>query len=149
MSSKAVSGKGTVFSIGTPITTPVYTVIGELKTFSQSGGKNATEDVTNADSAGRATEFITTLLTSGEYSLGGNYVSSDAGQVMLRAAFNSGAVTPFKMVLPLQGTQTTTGETWTFSAVVTELDVTVSYDKATQFTAKLTISGLITIVSGT
>ena len=47
MSSKAMSGKGTVLAIGaTP--TPIV----EVKTFQFSGGKNDTEDVSNSDSPG-------------------------------------------------------------------------------------------------
>lgn len=147
--SKAFTGKGTVFSIGSTGETPTYTPISELKTFSFSGTKNDTEDVTNSDSAGRAKEFIVTLLDSGEISIGGNYIASDAGQTAMVAAFNSGAILPFKIVLPLAPGQTTSGDTFTFIGAITEHTVDISYDKAVTWSGKCKISGLITVVSGT
>lgn len=147
--SKAFTGKGTVFSIGTSGETPTYTPVAELKTFSFSGTKNDTEDVTNSDSAGRAREFLVTLLDSGEVSISGNYVAADAGQTAFRAAFNTGVILPFKMVLPLAPAQTTTGDTITFNGLVTENDLDIQFDKAITFSAKVKISGVITVTTGT
>ena len=51
MASKAMSGKGTVLSIGE---NPIV----EVKTFQFSGGKNDTEDVSNSDSPGLTQEAL-------------------------------------------------------------------------------------------
>jgi len=147
--SKAVSGAGTQFFIGTPVTTPVYSPVAELKTFSVSGSKNDTEDITNADSTGRAKEYLITLLEAGTMAIAGNYIASDVGQGMFRGAFASGVTTPFKMILPLQNGQTTTGETWTFLGIVEENDINISYSTALSFSAKIKITGIITVVAGT
>ena len=148
LKSKAFSGKGTVFSIGTSGLTPTYSAVAELKTFSFSGSKNDTEDVTNSDSAGRAREFIVTLLDAGEISLSGNYVASDAGQVALTAAFNSGAILPYKIQLPVAPNQTTSGDVITFIGLMVENDLNLSFDKAIAFSAKIRISGITTYTSG-
>ena len=143
MSSKAMSGKGTVLAIGaTP--TPIV----EVKTFQFSGGKNDTEDVSNSDSPGRAKEFIVTLLDSGQLKCGGNYVGGDAGQLALRSAFQSGVLTPFNLTLPKTSTQQTTGDQFAFSAVVEESNVDVQYDKAITWSGSLKISGVITFTAG-
>lgn len=146
--SKAFTGKGTVYSIGTPITTPVYTAVSELKTYSFSGSKNDTVDVTNSDSAGRTREKIVTLLDPGEISISGNYVAGDAGQIAFRAALNSGLTLPHKIVLPLAPTQTTTGDTFTFLGIVSENNLDLSFDKEVSFSAKVAITGVITYVQG-
>jgi len=141
---KAFTGKGTIYSIGTSGTTPTYTAVSELKTFAFSGTKNDTEDVTNSDSAGRAREFLVTLLDSGEISIAG-----DAGQVAMRAAFNSGAILSHKMVLPMSPAQTTSGDTFTFLGLVVENNLDVQFDKALTFAAKVKVSGVITYTAGT
>lgn len=146
--SKAFTGKGTVFSIGTSIATPTYTAVAELKTLAFSGSKNDTEDTTNFDSLGRAKEFAVTLLEAGEISIAGNYVAADAGQASFKAAFASGAVLPFKIVLPVAPGQVTSGDVMTFIGAVIEDNIDISYDKTLTFAAKVKISGLITYVSG-
>jgi predicted secreted protein len=151
LKSLAIIGAGTQFSIqvsGT--TTPVYAKVAELKTLDFSGSKNDTEDVTNFDSAGRAKEFVVTLLDMGEIKIAGNYIVTDTGQTAFRAAFNSGAKLSFEIQLPINvpAGQTTTGDLWVFIGAVTELDNTLSYDKAIQFSATVKVSGLITVTPG-
>lgn len=125
-----------------------YTQVAELKTLNFSGSKNDSEDVTNFDSNGRAKEYIVTLLDSGEISIAGNYIAGDTGQAAFRAAFSSGAVLSFKMVLPLQAGQTSVGETWVFNGFVEELDNDVQYDKALTFSSKVKITGLVNVTPG-
>jgi predicted secreted protein len=148
---KAVAGKGTAFSIQTANVsgTITYTGVAELKQLNFSGSKNDFVDVTNFDSASRFKEKIVTLADAGDVAIAGNYVSGDTGQAALRAAFVSGATLSFKIVLPLQSGQTTTGETWIFLAFVSELDNSVQYDKALEFSGKLTLTGPITVTPGT
>jgi predicted secreted protein len=148
--SKAYSGFGTILSIGTSGGTPTYTAIAEIKGIQLSGSQNKTEDVTNMGSPGRAEEFIVTTLMAGEFTLNGNKesLSGDAGQVAMNAAFSSGAVLPFKIVFPLGPAQTTTGDTYTFTAMVEELSWDSQFDKAITFSAKLKVSGVITATAG-
>lgn len=142
------SSAGTQSGASYSISVPTFTKVAELKTLDFSGSKNDTEDVTNFDSAGRAKEFVVTLLESGDIKIAGNYITSDVGQAAFRAAFQSGAKVSFQMVLPLQAGQTTQGETWSFIGAVTELDNSVSYDKVLAFSSTVKISGLISVVSG-
>jgi predicted secreted protein len=145
-----LSANATATATGVTLTinAPVYTAISELKTFSFSGAKNDTEDVTNSDSAGRAHEFIATLLSSGDVSISGNYVAGDAGQAALRAAFATGAILPYKIQLPVAPGQTTVGDLFTFTALVEENATDLQYDKAVSFNGKCKISGVITYSIG-
>lgn len=133
---------------GVNYTFPAYTPVAELKTLDASGSKNDIEDVTNFDSAGRFREYIVTLGDSGDYSIAGNYITSDSGQNAFRGAFNAGTVQYYKVILPLQAGQTVAGETWTFKGLVMELDNTVAFDKALAFSAKLKITGPIVVALG-
>lgn len=142
MATKARSGSGTIFSIGTA---EALTAVAEIKSIKQSGRKNELEDVTSLDST--AKEFINSLPDNGEYDLSGNFVSGDAGQTLLETAFTSGGVYNCSIVLPKTKTQTTKGDTWTFSAVVTELNRSIE-TKAVTFDAKLKVSGPITFTAG-
>jgi hypothetical protein len=98
--------------------------VAELKTLDFSGSKNDSEDVTNFDSASRFKEYKVTLADAGDCSISGNYIGGDTGQQAFRAAFVSGAILSFEITLPFQNGQTTTGETWVFSAFVQELNNT-------------------------
>lgn len=148
--SKAFTGKGTVFSIGTVGDTPVYTPVAELKTFSFSGTKNDSEDITNSDSAGRYKEWLVTLADSGEISIAGNYVPADAGQIAFDSAFDSGLRYPFKIQLPINPNagQTTVGDTISFLGFVTENDLDIDYSKAITFQSKIKITGPRTFTTG-
>jgi predicted secreted protein len=146
----AVSGKATVFSIQTAVVSGVitYTAVAELKTLDFSGSKNDSEDVTNFDSGSRFHEYVVTLADAGDCSIAGNYIGSDIGQAAFRAAFLSGAVISFQIVLPLQHGQTTTGEKWVFNGFVQELDNQVAFDKVLKFAAKVKVTGPIVVTTG-
>ena len=146
--SKAGIGLGTMLSIGSGTGSPeTFTLVGEIKTITQSGRQVATEDVTNMQSSAR--EFIPTLLDSGTWDLAGNRVSSDAGQIAMEAAFASYQNHDFKIQLPLGAGQTTSGDVFAFNALVQEIDYSLAVDKAVTFTAKLKVSGSITVTPGT
>ncbi|MGC9159795.1 MAG: phage tail tube protein, partial [Terracidiphilus sp.] len=116
--SQATAGRGSTLSINTgTLTTPVWTPIGEWKNATQSGNQWKTIDVTNMDS-GPNQEIITSIRDNGTYKVSGNRVSTDPGQVALNAAYNSGALTMFELLLPLGPTQTTTGDMYAFTALV-------------------------------
>ena len=145
-SSKSSIGLGTILSIGTTGGSPTFTTVGEIKTIAQSGRQVSTEDVTNMQSL--AKEFIPTLVESGTWDISGNRVGSDAGQIAMEAGFQGLTLLPFKIQLPKSSTQTTTGDTFTFNALIAELDYSIAVDKAVTFTAKLKVSGLITETAG-
>ena len=133
-------------SIGTIGASPVYTSVGEVKSLNQSGRQVSTEDVTNMQSL--AKEFIPTLVESGTWDIAGNRIGGDAGQIAMEGAFNGLTLVPFKIQLPKSGGQTTTGDLFAFTALVQELDYSLSVDKAVTFTAKLKVSGVITETAG-
>jgi predicted secreted protein len=141
---------GTQTAVNFTATLLTYTKVAELKTLDFSGSKNDTEDVTNFDSAGRAKEFVVTLLDMGEIKISGNYIVTDAGQTAFRAAFLSGLKLSFEIQLPINTNagQTTSGDVWTFLGAVTELDNTFAYDKAITFSATVKVSGLIDVTPG-
>jgi hypothetical protein len=148
--SKAQSGRGSALSIGgvTGSTgTETFTLIGEAKTSGISGAQWGTDDTTNFQS-GADQEFLTTVRNNGSLRIDGNRVSSDAGQVAVEAAFASGSKYDFKLVLPLTAVQTTTGDTYTFSALVEQREFTVDVTKAISYSVTLKISGPVTLTVG-
>lgn len=124
-------GLGIVLSIGTLGGTPTYTAIGGNTKITPPEPKWGTEDITTIGQATPGKQFIKSLLDQGEASAEGFWESADAGQIAVYAAFLApsnqagGANYPFKLVLPinLAGGQTTTGDTATFSGLVTDFAV--------------------------
>jgi predicted secreted protein len=147
--SQAQSGRGTVLSIGSTGATPTFSVIGEVKTATQSGSQWGTEDVTNFES-GNDQEFQTTIRDNGEFSLAGNRVNNDAGQLATESAFADGSIRPFKLQLPLNPLtgQMTTGDLYTFNALVVSRDFSVEFNKVITFSTKLKVSGAVTLTPG-
>jgi hypothetical protein len=144
--SQAKTGLGTTLSIGDGESPETFTPFGEIKSLSQSGRQANTDDVTNLSSS--AKEFITTLVDSGEWDFTCNRVGGDAGQVALESAFNGLETHNFKIQFPKSAGQTTSGDSFTFAAVVTELSYSVAPDKAQTFTGKIKVSGLLNFVAG-
>lgn len=141
-------GLGTVLSINTgTTTTPTWTPVGELNKLNLSGRQAGTADTTNFASAAR--EFKATLISSGTWEIGGNRVGGDVGQVAMETAFTTLAMKSFKIQLPISGTQTATGDSFTFSALVEELDYSVEVDKIVSLTGRLKVSGILTETPGT
>jgi hypothetical protein len=140
--SNATAGRGTTLSIGT---TP--TLIGEIRTASPTGNKWGTADVTNFES-GINEEFITTIRNNGEVKVGGNRVSTDAGQVLVEAAFTSGALQQFLLTLPLAPSQTTAGDKYAFYALVESREFKVDVTSAISWDVSLKCSGAVTYTQG-
>jgi hypothetical protein len=140
-------GLGTVLSINTGTTgSPTWTAVGELNKLNLSGRQAGTTDVTNFQSSAR--EFKPTLISSGDWDFAGNRVGGDAGQVAMEAAFVGLLLKQFKIQLPLSGAQTTAGDSFTFVALVEELNYSVEVDKAIPVQGKLKISGILTETAG-
>jgi hypothetical protein len=144
--SQAGIGLGTILSIDTSATsTPTYTLVGELNKLNLSGRQAGTTDVTNFQSSAR--EFKPTLISSGDWDFAGNRVGGDAGQVAMEAAFVGLKLKKFQIQLPPTGTQTV-GDSFTFVALVEELNYSVEVDKAIPVQGKLKVSGILTETAG-
>ena len=148
---KAQSGNQTTVSINTgSISTPVWTLVGEISDFTQSGTQNKSDDATNLQST--AEEFIPTILTPGKFAGTMARISGDAGQAAVKASFN--AVPPtlvqYQVQLPKTPTQSSTGDKIVFLGMVEEFNNlgNIRPDKKvmTQFAIK--ISGPITETLG-
>jgi hypothetical protein len=147
--SAAQTGSGVLFQINTgTILSPTWTVISEITDFTQSGKSNKTADVTNLQSP--AEEFIATIQSPGTYDLTYNRVSADPGQAAVVSNFNNKTTVQFEVTLPKTASQTSTGDLYKFSAVVTELDDVsgVTATKQIMTKAKLQVSGAITFTAG-
>jgi hypothetical protein len=141
--SQAQSGRGTIIAIGATPTT-----IGECSDFPLNRSKWETVDVTNFQS-GSDGEFITTIRKPGSVTIKGNRVVSDAGQVLVEAAYQSGAISAFTVTLPKTISQSTSGDKYTFSALVLSLDFSIQPTKQIEFSLDLQISGPVTFTAGT
>jgi hypothetical protein len=141
--SQAQSGRGTVIAIGA---TP--TAIGECSDFPLNRSKWETADVTNF-SSGSDGEFIATIRKPGSVNIKGNRVVSDAGQVLVEAAYQSGAISAFTVTLPKTVSQSTSGDKYTFNALVLSLDFSIQPTKQIEFSLDLQISGPVTFTAGT
>jgi hypothetical protein len=141
--SKAQSGSQTTLAIGSTPTT-----IGEVISISQSGKSNATDETTNLQSTGE--EFIATILRPGKWDITMNRVPGDAGQTALTTAFNGKTVDPYTIQLPKSSAQSSTGDKYTFSALVEEMDDLSDVSPAKKITSKvsLKVSGSITFTAG-
>lgn len=142
-------GLSTVISINTgTVSTPTWTDIGELRKCSLTGRQTGDADVTNFQSSAR--EFVPTLIESGTWDIEGNRIGGDVGQVAMETAFTTvpPVLKQFKIQLPKTANQTTTGDSFTFMALIKELDYAVEIDKAVTLTGKLKVSGILTVTAG-
>lgn len=152
MSTKAITGKGTVLSMlvgGTP--TPIL----QVKTWQFSGQQAKYEDISNADSpttdggACIVEESVPTTISAGQLSVSGIYLASDPGQAALATAFNQQTLTDFTLQLPKASGQMTKGNLFTFSAYVQDMPLPdLDYSKAATFKVALKITGLIEVTPG-
>ena len=140
--SKAQAGRGSVLSIGA---TP--TEVGEVKEVPLNRGKWDVIDTTNFDS-GSDSEQLVTMRKPGTVNFKGNRVSSDAGQVLVETAYQSGALTAFVIQLPKTAAQTIAGDKYTFNAFVVGSDFTDTVTTAIEFSIELQISGPCTLTVG-
>lgn len=148
---KAQSGNQTQVNIntGTP-TTPTWTLVGEVSNFQQSGSQNKSEDATNLQST--AEEFVPTILSPGKFAGQMSRISGDAGQAAVLTAFSSvpPSLVQFQVQLPKTATQTTKGDSFTFTAMVEEFNDLgdVSPTKIIKTAFSLKISGPIARAQG-
>jgi hypothetical protein len=149
-------GLAATISIGTQAASPVYTVINFVKKITPPKPKWGTEDTTTLGTPSQTRTFMKTLIDPGELQIEGLY-EQDPGQVALAAAFNSAAVTTYGQAFPFKfelapdvvGGQTTTGDTYVYSGLVTDYTVgEADIDKVVPFSATIKISGPPTFTEG-
>lgn len=150
-------GLGGSLSIGTQGGSPTYTVVAGVKQCKAPQGKWGTEDVTTLDNSDNTRRFIKTLVDEGEVDVMMLWESADPGQDALATAYGvpsntaNGAAYPFKFALPVDkaGGQTTTGDTYGFNALVTEIGrPEVQVDKSITWSVRLKVTGAVTLTEG-
>lgn len=94
-----ISAQGSTLHINTgTLVAPVYTKINGVTSFSGIDGAASDLDVTDLDST--AMEYINGLVDEGKFSFEAKRLKTDAGQIAMRAARTSGALTGIKLTLP-------------------------------------------------
>jgi hypothetical protein len=139
-------GLGTTLSIGNTSSPVGYTTVSELKTLNLTGRVAGTEDVTNFQSTAR--EFIPTLIDNGTWDFTGNRVGGDTGQAAMETAFTSLSLLPFKIQLVKTTGQSVVGDSFTFNALVLEINYSVGVDRAVTMSGRLKASGVLTKTAG-
>jgi predicted secreted protein len=147
MATKAQTGKGSTFSISIDGGT-AFTLCKQIKTTQYSGAKTDLEDITNMDSPGAFREFLPTLLDSGQVAIGGVSDLTDAGQLVVNAAFIAQTKVIVKHQYPPAAGQTT-GFLRTFAGYIQDNNLDAQFDKASSFAATIKITGPITDTAGT
>jgi hypothetical protein len=144
---KAMTGAGVTMTVG-------GTAIGQIKSVQLGGTKWATDDITNAGSpvagGGVLKEVLPTILDSGECTVEGVWLYSDAGQQALLTAFNAGSLVAIVVTLPKGEGQATTGTSFSFSGFVTDppFPDNISFDKGLLFKSVVKINTAITVAYG-
>lgn len=142
------SGKGGTLSISTDGT--AFTLVKQVQKISSSGQKSNFADITNLDSPSNYVEKLPTTLESGSLSLTVVSNPSDAGQLMLLAAFQAQTKLTVKLQYPKVGAQTTSGLLKTFSAYVSAAPMpSMAVADASTFDAELMITGPVVDTPGT
>lgn len=141
--SLAQAGRGSSFSIGA---TP--TLIGEVASCSPTGNAWEYVDTSNFQS-GVDEEFISTMRNNGEFSVAGNRVSADAGQVLVEADYNTGGKSSYTLQLPKTAAQTTSGDKYVFNAFVQTRKFSVEVKGKISFELTLKVTGPVTLTVGT
>lgn len=146
--STGFSGKGGSLSLSTDGGT-TYTPVKQVQKISSAGQKSNFADITNLDSPDAFIERIPTTLDSGTLSLTVVSLPTDAGQLMLLAAFQAQTKLKVELQYPKIGAQTT-GLLKTFSAYVSSAPMpTLGITDASTFDAELTITGPVVDTPGT
>lgn len=140
--SLAQAGRGSSLGIGA---TP--TAIGEVGSCTPSGNAWEYVDTSNFQS-GVDEEFISTMRNNGEFRVQGNRVSSDAGQVLVEADYNSGGKSAYTLTLPKTAAQTTSGDKYVFTAYVMTRTFTVEVKGKVAYDLTLKVSGAVVLTVG-
>lgn len=102
-----------------------------------------TLDTTTLDSSGGYRTFTGGFKDGGEVSISGYFEPGDTqGQMAMRAAFKSGAVTQFQILFPAD-----LGASWAFDGVVTAFSTNADLEELIAFEATVKVSGEPSLVT--
>ena len=143
MNTVAYVGRGCKFSLQTGTSPTVYTEVGQISKWDMSGIKANLADVTNLDSPSAFVERIPTTLDPGEITITGILNPANVSIADLLTLCQSQTLSYWQMALSDNVTYIR------FWAYVTEYAPASSVEptKALVFSAKLTITGLVTVGS--
>ena len=133
--SDAIETQGFFFNIGNGDSPLTYTEVKEVKSFTGFDGSAAEIDITNLQSA--AKEFLMGLQDFGGFNIETNYLSADAGQVLMRAAKASRVIQDIQLVF-------SDSSTATFQAFILSAPLSGGVDAAVDGSFQLRISGDVT-----
>lgn len=134
--SNAVVTQGFKFEASTDGGSPAsYTEVKEIKNFSGPTGQASEIDVTHLQSA--AKEYFMGLQDWGNFSIDCNFVQTDPGQVLLRAAKASRNKIYFKAT-------NSNGQVWSFAGFVLSLNISGGVDSTMDASYEIRISGDVT-----
>jgi hypothetical protein len=138
---------GAAGTSGTPPATSAGTLIGEVTDSPLNRGEWMFDDTTNFQS-GSDKEVISTIRDTGSVPFKVNRVGSDAGQLLVEAAYQSGAKQSFAIMLPKTAAQATKGDSYSFAAYVKSSKLTVETTKKVGLEIDLMTTGPITFSAG-
>jgi predicted secreted protein len=117
------------------------TAIASLTSIDGVGVSADTIETTALDNESGYRSFVTSLKDAGEVSLSGHFEYTPHSPLL--SDFEDGSLDTYTIEFPDVGT--TTGTTWTFSAVVTGFSTSVELEDLISFEATLKISGKPTL----
>lgn len=145
--SNSFTDTGAAGTAGTPPSSGAGTVIGEVSDSPLNRGEWQFDDTTNFQSDSDK-EVISTIRDNGSVPFKGNRVSSDAGQLLVEAAYQSGAKQSFTLTFPKTSAQTVKGDSYSWAAFVKGHKFTVETTKKIGMEVDLMVSGKITFTPG-
>lgn len=140
MSSNAFSGVGATLELGDGASSESFTAIAEVNSIDGPNISVDTIDVTSLDSTGGYREFIASFIDGGEVTAEFNFTLD--GYDDLKVVLEARARRNFQIVLPDTGSTT-----FSFSALVTALGVSVPKDDKVTASMSLKISGQVTLAT--
>jgi hypothetical protein len=149
--SKGQSGQYATLSIGGPTGATLstsWTAIGEVLSVPFKLPKFATAPSTHLGSTIKTAVPVIQDLT--DYAVKTTRVTSDAGQLLVVAAYSTQTPYDFKIVFPINTAagQTTAGDTWTWSAYVLDGDFNVEPDKLIEFNFNMQLDSTLSYTQG-
>lgn len=133
--SSAIQTQGFTFGIQRTASPGEYTSIGEITSFSGFDGKAAEIDVTHLQST--AKEFLMGLQDFGQFNIEVNFIKSDPGQLLLRAAKTARDIQSFLATF-------SDGTTATFQGYVLSNPVKGGVDAKVDGSFDIRITGAVT-----
>ena len=139
---KAQAGRGTTIAVGAS-----PTVVGECDNFPMDRNKWVTADATNFQS-GSDSESIATIREGAAFTITGNRVSTDAGQVLVEAAYQAGTPLQFTVTMQEESGETTNGDKCVFNALVLGSSWKITPKDSVKFSIDLKVTGAIAYTQG-